>query len=61
MLEDLKRFVAKVNERLPKTSVYFVSNKLSPFRRGRWAAMKMANHLVEGFANSHGEEDLKPM
>ena len=50
VLEDFKRFVATVQEKLPDTRVYFLAIKRSSFRRGRWAAMNEANRLVRGFA-----------
>lgn len=50
VLADFKRFVEIVRSRLPGTWVYFISLKLSPFRRGRWRAMREANRLVEEFA-----------
>src|SRR5262245_38577755 len=50
VLEDFKYFVAKVQEKLPGTRVYFLAIKRSPFRRGRWAAMDEANRLVREFA-----------
>jgi lysophospholipase L1-like esterase len=50
VLEDLKRFVATVQEKCPGTRVYFLAIKRSPFRRGRWAAMDEANRLVREFA-----------
>jgi lysophospholipase L1-like esterase len=53
VLDDFKRFLALVQTRLPEARVYFISLKLSPFRRGRWEAMKKANRLVEQFARGH--------
>jgi lysophospholipase L1-like esterase len=53
VLEDFKRFVALAQARLPGAGVYFLSIKLSPFRRARWEAMKRANRLVEEFARGH--------
>jgi lysophospholipase L1-like esterase len=53
VLEDFRRFVALVQTRLPGTRVYFLSIKFSPFRRGRWEAMRTANRLVEEFARGH--------
>jgi lysophospholipase L1-like esterase len=50
VLEDFKRLVATVQERLPGTRVYFLAIKRSPIRRGRWAAMDEANRLVREFA-----------
>jgi lysophospholipase L1-like esterase len=50
VLEDFKRLVATVQEKLPGTRVYFLAIKRSPFRRGRWAAMDEANRLVREFA-----------
>jgi lysophospholipase L1-like esterase len=56
VLEDVKRFVALVQARLPGAGVYFISIKHSPFRRGRREAMKRANRLVEEFAR--GQEGV---
>jgi lysophospholipase L1-like esterase len=53
VLEDFKRFVALVQAKLPGVGVYFISVKLSPFRRGCWEAIRRANQLVEAFARGH--------
>ena len=50
VLEDFKRFVTTVQERLPETRIYFLAIKRTPFRRSRWAAMDEANRLVRQFA-----------
>jgi lysophospholipase L1-like esterase len=50
VLEDFKRLVATVQEKLPGTRVYFLAIKRSPLRRGRWAAMDAANRLMREFA-----------
>jgi hypothetical protein len=50
VLEDFKRFVATVQEKLPGARGYFLAIKRSPFRRGRWGAMDEANRLVKEFA-----------
>jgi GDSL-like Lipase/Acylhydrolase family len=50
VLEQFKRFVATVHQKLPDTRVYFLAIKRTPWRRRRWAAMDEANRLVRDFA-----------
>jgi len=50
--EDFKGFVKTVQTRCPGTRIYFLSIKLSPFRRGRWARMQAANRLIKEFAST---------
>jgi lysophospholipase L1-like esterase len=50
--EDFKRFVQTVQTRSPGTRIYFVSIKLSPFRRGRWTRIQAANRLIKEFASA---------
>jgi hypothetical protein len=49
VLEDFQAFVDKIQVALPEVRVYFISIKLSPFRRGRWDSMRKANQLIEAF------------
>ena len=50
--EDFKTFVKSVQARSPSTRIYFLSIKLSPFRRSRWARMQTANRLIKEFAST---------
>src|SRR5262249_38717345 len=51
VLEDLRQFLDLVQSRLGVPRIYFISIKLSPSRRGRWAHMRRANHLIEDFVS----------
>jgi len=48
--EDFKSFVKGVQTQSPGIRIYFVSIKLSPFRRGSWERIQAANRLVKEFA-----------
>jgi lysophospholipase L1-like esterase len=56
VLEDFKRLASLVQAKLPGVGVYFISIKLSRFRRGRWDAIRTANRLVKEFAC--GRDDI---
>jgi lysophospholipase L1-like esterase len=52
VLQDFTRFVSLVQTGNPRARIYFISIKLSPFRRSRWDAMKRANRLIEESARN---------
>jgi lysophospholipase L1-like esterase len=55
VLEDFKHFVEAVHAPLPGTRIYFVSIKLSPFRRGSWERIQETNRRIKEFASTaHG-------
>jgi lysophospholipase L1-like esterase len=54
VLADFRRLMGTLREELPAPRVYFLALKLSPFRRGRWPALREANALVEQYARETG-------
>ena len=47
---DYRAFVAKVNARLPKTQIVYISISPSPSNRAKWGAFKALNALIEKYA-----------
>ncbi len=54
VLDDYKKFVEMVQEKLPLTRIIFVSIKPSGSRWSVWPVMKEANMMVKDFCNSDG-------
>lgn len=52
-VEDFKKFLAHVREKLPKTVVYYISMKPSPLRWHMWPKMVEANRKIADFCQKN--------
>lgn len=64
ILARTRQFLKVVNERLPKTFVYYTSIQKAPDKRGRWSVVDAVNHEMERSshqARNLGYIDLNPV
>ncbi len=51
--ENFRMFCQHVHQMLPDTPIYYISIKPAKGRKKHWPEMQRANHMIEGFCESH--------